>query len=283
MMKYVGYIYLHKSPSGKYYIGQTTENPPDLRWSRRNAYSRNSYFSAAIEKYGWENFEHEILEEASADTPKNLVTVLNDLEPKYMLKYNSLAPNGYNIQPGGSNAPCAEETKQKISQKLKGRPRSAESIQKQIEAQRGRIVSEETREKLRAIHTGRVMSAEAREKMRLAALGNSRRKGTKTSEQGIVNMRTAQANRAPMSEETRQKIGAGNRGKTISAEARKRISEGHKGLVRSAEHVQHLYENNGTRGKRRITDGINNKFIDPNSTLPDGWRYGYTKKHSKNT
>ena len=278
-MAVIGFIYLHRSPSGKGYVGQTTMNPPNLRWSSKDAYRANAYFAAAIQKHGWENFEHEILAEVAADTKELLIEKLNELEPIYMQQYNTLTPNGYNIQPGGYNAPCADETKQKIREKLKGRPRSAESIQRQKVAQVGREVSQETREKLRAIHTGRVMSPEACEKMRQAAIGNTRRLGTTTSTQGLANIRAANANRAPMLEETKRKIGLGNAGKFVSAESRARISAGRKGLHFSDEHRQHLKESSGNRGKRCITNGINNKYITLTESIPDGWRLGVTRKN----
>ena len=277
-MAVIGYIYLHRSPSGKSYVGQTTMNPPSLRWSSKDAYRANGYFAAAIQKHGWENFEHKILAEVVADTKELLIEKLNELEPIYMQQYNTLTPNGYNIQPGGYNAPCADETKQKIREKLKGRPRSAESIQHQKVAQLGRKVSQETREKLRAIHTGRVMSPEACAKMRQAAMGNTRRLGTTTSEQGLANIRAGARNRAPMSEDTKFKISSGNSGKVVSVETRARISESRKGMEFSDEHRQHLKENSGNRGKRCITDGVLNKYITMTESIPDGWRLGVTRK-----
>lgn len=38
---------------------------------------------------------------------------------KYILQYNSLIPNGYNIREGRNNSKMNEETKLKISNKLK--------------------------------------------------------------------------------------------------------------------------------------------------------------------
>jgi group I intron endonuclease len=277
-MAVTGYIYLHRSPSDKCYVGQTTMNPPSLRWSSKDAYRANGYFTAAIQKHGWENFAHEILAEVVADTKELLIEKLNELEPIYMQQYNTLIPNGYNIQPGGYNAPCADETKQKIREKLKGRPRSDESIERQKVAQLGRKVSQETRDKLRAIHTGRVMSPEACEKMRQAAMGNTRRLGTTTSEQGLANIRAGAKNRLPMSEETKLKIGLGNSGKVVSAEARARISEGRKGIKFSDEHRKHLKENSGNRGKRCITDGVLNKYISMTDSIPAGWRLGVARR-----
>ena len=54
-------IYKHTSKtSGKVYIGQT--NNINVRW-KPGAYRNCAKFYAAIQKYGWDDFEHEILEE----------------------------------------------------------------------------------------------------------------------------------------------------------------------------------------------------------------------------
>lgn len=277
-MAVTGYIYLHRSPSGKCYVGQTTMNPPELRWRSLEPYKQNSYFAAAISKYGWEAFEHNILAEVTADTKEQLIEKLNILEPDYIQQYDALAPNGYNIQAGGWNAACSIETRQKIREKLKGRSRSTESIEHQKIAQLGRKVSQETREKLRIIHTGREISEEQRAKLSVALQGNTNRRGTTTSEQGLANIRAGAKNRPPMSEETKRKIGLGNKGKVVSAEARAHISAGRKGLQFSDEHRQHLKENSGNRGKRCITDGVVNKYITMTENIPNGWRLGVTRR-----
>jgi len=53
-------VYMHTSPSNKVYIG-ITGRKPEVRWARGKAYRQNERFSAAISKYGWDNFKHEIL------------------------------------------------------------------------------------------------------------------------------------------------------------------------------------------------------------------------------
>lgn len=159
------------------------------------------------------------------------------------------------------------------------------------------------------LFTGRTYSEETHEKMRKAAIGNKRRKGTKTSEIGLQHMREAAKLKGPMTEETKKKIGDGNRGKTVSEESRKKISEARKGIKFSEEHKEklsewqkgkpkpsstykHTHEQgqkawetrrlNGTdevanKGKICITDGIKNAYISPDDVLPEGWKYGSTQ------
>ena len=53
-------VYKHTSPNGKVYIGITSQNPI-ARWRNGKGYSNNTHFKNAIDKYGWDNFKHEIL------------------------------------------------------------------------------------------------------------------------------------------------------------------------------------------------------------------------------
>lgn len=56
-------VYRHTSPSGKVYIGITSDLPK-RRWGNGiHKYASNPYFIKAIQKHGWENFTHEILHE----------------------------------------------------------------------------------------------------------------------------------------------------------------------------------------------------------------------------
>lgn len=53
-------VYMHTSPSGKVYIGITSRKP-NRRWNNGNGYKNNRHFTAAIQKYGWDSFRHDIL------------------------------------------------------------------------------------------------------------------------------------------------------------------------------------------------------------------------------
>ena len=121
-----GYIYAHKSPSNKYYIGQTvTSLQKRFGPDGKRYFSQNTPFYNAIKKYGWENFEHIVVETIETDCEEVLYQKLNELEIFYIKKYNSKTPNGYNIREGG-NGPLGEETKKKISKKLKNKPKTEE-------------------------------------------------------------------------------------------------------------------------------------------------------------
>lgn len=104
-------IYKHTNLiNNKVYIGQTCQDPPEKRWAPSN-YKGCTYFYAAIEKYGWENFSHEIIE--------NNLTLeeANGKEAYWIQYYDSTNQNkGYNIRPGGNNTLLSEETKKKMSE-----------------------------------------------------------------------------------------------------------------------------------------------------------------------
>lgn len=57
-MKYV--IYKHTTPSGKVYIGITSQNV-NRRWRNDGSGYNLQMFYRAIKKYGWNNIKHEIL------------------------------------------------------------------------------------------------------------------------------------------------------------------------------------------------------------------------------
>lgn len=57
-------VYKHTSPEGKTYIGCTCARPREiyLRWKYGNGYKYNACFWEDIQRFGWSNFKHEILE-----------------------------------------------------------------------------------------------------------------------------------------------------------------------------------------------------------------------------
>lgn len=92
-------IYMHKNKiNNKVYIGQTIQEPKD-RWKNGAGYKTCYKFYHAIQKYGWDNFEHIILEQGEWSQE-----IANQKEAYYIKLYNATDPNqGYNIKEGGSN------------------------------------------------------------------------------------------------------------------------------------------------------------------------------------
>lgn len=89
-------IYKHTAPNGKCYIGQTKQNPED-RWQNGRGYEHNVHFSNAIQKYGWNNFQHHIIQ-AGIQTQEEA-----NLREIYWIEYYDSFVNGYNLTKGGEN------------------------------------------------------------------------------------------------------------------------------------------------------------------------------------
>lgn len=109
-------VYKHTSPSGKVYIGITCKNP-EYRWNHGRGYWQNQYFTNAIQKYGWENFSHEVLfsglSKEEAETKEVELIALYD---------STNREKGYNHELGGNTrGKTTQETRQKISQSRKGK------------------------------------------------------------------------------------------------------------------------------------------------------------------
>jgi group I intron endonuclease len=111
----MGIIYLIKNKiNNKIYIGQTIRTF-EKRWKEHCSGNENySAISKAIKKYGIQNFETEILFECDNNE-------LDEYEKISIEEYNSLCPNGYNIQTGGSlgKEHCIE-SKEKMRQSKLG-------------------------------------------------------------------------------------------------------------------------------------------------------------------
>lgn len=109
------YIYIHKNKiNGKVYIGQTKRRPEE-RWGQNGNGYKTQMFYKAIQKYGWDNFEHIILEEVSSQEEANS-------QEEYFIKlFDSTNPDkGYNLYSGGNVVAQSEVSRKKRSIALAG-------------------------------------------------------------------------------------------------------------------------------------------------------------------
>lgn len=137
-------VYRHISPSNKSYIGVTREIDLNKRWMNGNGYVSCPLFYNAIKKYGWDNFQHEILEDYVS------IENVNEREKYWISLYKSNNRDyGYNIEDGGhAHRSFSEATRKKISEALKGRPKSEEHKQKLRESNLGYHHTLEARQKM---------------------------------------------------------------------------------------------------------------------------------------
>ena len=115
-------VYRHITPSGKSYIGITSKKPED-RWQNGFGYT-SGVFKKAIEKYGWENIKHEILDTNLTEYEAKC------LEEYYIFSYQTYVGfkddcKGYNCTLGGEGQvgfKHTEESLSKMSKAKKGKP-----------------------------------------------------------------------------------------------------------------------------------------------------------------
>lgn len=126
-------VYVHISPLNKYYVG-ITSNKPNERWRNGKGYDYNTHFYRAINHYGWNNFQHEIIAEnltkhEACEFEKTLIKELRSNDYHY----------GYNVSDGGEygrfGIRLSNETKEKIRK-----------------ANLNKYVSEETKRKISKNH-----------------------------------------------------------------------------------------------------------------------------------
>lgn len=133
-------VYKHTSPSGKVYIGIAKD--VKHRWrAGGNGYKGSTRIWYAIQKYGWDNFEHEIV--ATNLTRQEAC----EMEIELIKKYNSTNPTrGYNLSSGGQHGSL-----------------SPESIEKLRASQMGHPVSEKVRKILAESHSIPIICLETKE------------------------------------------------------------------------------------------------------------------------
>jgi hypothetical protein len=118
--------------NGKLYIGKDES-------SRESYYGSGRLIRRAIQKYGKECFEKEIIEEVSNRE------LLQDREKHWIAYYNSTDREiGYNISKGGDGGDT-----------ISNHPNRAEIVKKMSEANKGRVFTEEHRRKLRENHNSK--------------------------------------------------------------------------------------------------------------------------------
>lgn len=158
----MGCVYLAENAiNKKCYIGKTIgtlEQRKCVHKVNSILYLPKTHFQRAINKYGFSNFEWEILYESVLD--KNLIReeiyFINELKTK--------SPNGYNLTDGGdglAGRKHTKKTKRKMSKaalgnkNAKGAIRSKEYLKKQSESHKGIYHTEETKKKMSKSRKGK--------------------------------------------------------------------------------------------------------------------------------
>jgi group I intron endonuclease len=101
-------IYKIISPSGKIYIGQSTNLEKRIINYRKMKCHKQHKIYYSIKKYGWEQHKFEVIEECEVEK-------LNEREIYWGLHYDVLGENGLNLKIGNSNGKFNDDVKKKIS------------------------------------------------------------------------------------------------------------------------------------------------------------------------
>lgn len=144
---YSVYAHINKL-NGLMYIGITSVNP-SKRWANGHGYSGNKYFNNAINKYGWNNFNHVIIYDNISFELANII------EFELINKYNTIKREfGYNLMNGGNRNRHTEYTKRKIKENhhningknnpFYGKKHTYETIEKIKETLKGRFAGDKS-------------------------------------------------------------------------------------------------------------------------------------------
>jgi len=131
-------VYKHVSPSNKVYIGITSQ-PVKKRWHGGANYTSNPYFTNAIQKYGWDGFQHIIIAEGLSEEEARIA------ERKLIKRYKSTdRAFGYNLCPGGEISPMKDpNVRKKSSESHKGKKSPEYTRQRLLESRVGIPLTEE--------------------------------------------------------------------------------------------------------------------------------------------
>lgn len=250
-------VYEHISPNGKRYVGITRQSLAQHFGKNGIQYkSSNRHFWNAIQKYGWDNFQHNVI--ATGLTHEQAC----EIEMREVSKDKAIN-NSYNITDGGDDrtgTKHTDETKAKIS---------ASKIGKKICRDYSHIPNE-VREKISRTLTGYKHGSEMRQKCSTHARnrmwvhkGTDKKFVKKWEIDAYLNSGWVLGTGVPTihNEEIRKKIGIKNKGKIITPEQRAQISATLKAKPKTA------WVNKDGTNKRVLESEIN-------SWLDVGWVRG---------
>lgn len=168
-------VYKHTLFDGRAYIGITCQ-PLSRRWRDGEGYKTSPYFYRAIQKYGWDAFEHEVLLDNL--TEEEAIAKEKELIAEYQTQNRA---HGFNLTGGGEGLFNASselrkrigENSRRINTGREGSEKQKEVASKRMTGSRnpnykGRLMTPERIEQIREIGK-RPKSAETRRKMSKSA------------------------------------------------------------------------------------------------------------------
>lgn len=274
-------IYKHTSPSGKVYIGKCCYKNPANRWRKDGiGYNDSPLFWKAIQKYGWDNFKHEIIHEGLTKPQAAEIEIVE------IAKYKSLNIS-YNLASGGEGG-CGKmspETRKKIGDANRGRKASKETIQKLKESHQNMthltngkinvvVFSEEEKNKYieQGYWVGRVLTIKENRKNRIWI--------TKDKQNIFLTDSTLHL----LDDYLSQGWHRGYYQVSHQTEEERQISNKKKGHPHTEEMKRQKSETIKQYGFKWMNNGVINKRIpqvEREKYLNDGWKIGRITKHDK--
>lgn len=145
-------VYEHISPSGKVYVGITSQRVK-VRWQNGGGYIHCKVFYRSILKYGWNNFQHNIIaSNLGEQTAKNI--------ERDLIKFYKDRNISYNITEGGDatiGIPCSTTLREKIGALW-----------------RGKIIPQDIRNKMSESHIGMKLSQEHKDNISRSKIGGNK-------------------------------------------------------------------------------------------------------------
>lgn len=232
-------VYVHTNKiNGKRYVGVTSQEP-EKRWNEGKGYTpRQPHMYNAIQKWGWDNFEHQILVSGVSVDDASFIeqTLIKEWrlqDPKY----------GYNSQSGGlTSATLSDEIRTKISVALKGKPFTTEHKANLSKAKKNKPLTEKQQEiidQIKYYNKDKKFTEEHRQNLSEALKG---REFTEEHKQNLSN--TKKGKFSQRQQEALRKISESNKGRKHTEEEKAKISAGNKGKLKKNSVKVEQYDSN---------------------------------------
>lgn len=139
-------VYIHISPSNKYYVGVTRKTPEE-RWKNGFGYYHQPFYNV-VKKYGWDNIQHEIIaqnltEEEAYNFECTLIEKLKSSNRKYGYNYTTGGDKGYIHK--HTDEWCKQHSKDMLGENnpMYGKKHSNETLSKISKSRTGKCIGED--------------------------------------------------------------------------------------------------------------------------------------------
>lgn len=250
------YIYKYTNlVNGKIYVGSAINIENRKRQHKFDSVNKpHILFYRAVNKYGWEYFIFDIIEECCP-------LLRNDRENHWINHYHTLDSRyGYNSR----SADCkfvTDEVRHKISSSNIGRKMSKESRQKMSIAKKGKpfpvvnVYTEEYRKKLSDSHKGKVASEETKIRMSEA------QKGKKHTESSINKMRITKLGKQ-FTEEHKENLSKAHTGLAWSKQRREAYEKLKQSYYMTPEQVKEIARIKAAEKRKNMTDEEHKMYLE---------------------